>query len=328
MGDVLTDDVTGLTNGTAYTFTVAATNSVGTGTASAPSNAVTPATLPGSPTDVAATAGGSSASLTWVAPASDGGAPITHYVITPYVGTTAQAPVTAGSGTTFDVTGLTNGTTYTFTVTATNSAGSGPASLPSNVVTPIITYVPGYWMVAKNGSIYAKGMVTPFGSPAAINSPIVGMVSDTDNLGYWLVASDGGVFNYGDVGFYGSHGGSHLNSPVVGSRPRPMTGATGWWARTAASSPTATPDSTAATGAPTSTARWWGSRPPPTAAATGWWLPTGETSPMATPRSTAATAASPQQPGGGNGSDERRSRLLAGGRGRRRLRLRRRPLRG
>ncbi len=227
VGDVLTDDVTGLTNGTAYTFTVAATNSVGTGTASAASNAVTPATLPGAPTDVVATAGGSSASLTWTPPASNGGASISHYVITPYIGTTAQTPVTTGSGTSFDVTGLTNGTTYTFTVAATNRVGSGPASSPSNAVTPIITYVPGYWMVAKNGSIYAKGMVTPLGSPSATNSPIVGMASDTDNLGYWLVASDGGVFNYGDVGFYGSHGGSPLNSPVVGIAP--TTDDRGYW---------------------------------------------------------------------------------------------------
>ena len=34
--------------------------------------------------------------------------------------------------------------------------------------------------------------------------------------GYWLLASDGGIFAYGDAGFYGSHGGSPLNQPVVG----------------------------------------------------------------------------------------------------------------
>ncbi len=139
VGDVLTDDVTGLTNGTAYTFTVAATNSVGTGTASAPSNSVTPTSVviaPGAPTDVVATAGNASASLTWAAPASDGGASITNYVITPYIGTTAQTPITVGDVLTDDVTGLTNGTAYTFTVAATNSAGTGTASAASNAVTP------------------------------------------------------------------------------------------------------------------------------------------------------------------------------------------------
>jgi len=221
VGNVLSDDVTGLTNGTTYTFTVAATNAAGTGTASAASAAVTPATLPGAPSTVVATAGGAAASLTWVAPASDGGAAVTHYVITPYVGTTAQAPRTTGAVTSFDVTGLTVGTTYTFTVTATNRVGSGPASSPSNPVTPFTAYVPGYWMVSANGSIYAKGSVRSFGAPDALNSPIVGMASATDNLGYWLVAADGGVFNYGTAGFYGSHGDAPLNSPVVGIAPTP-----------------------------------------------------------------------------------------------------------
>ena len=37
--------------------------------------------------------------------------------------------------------------------------------------------------------------------------------------GYWLVASDGGIFGYGDAGFYGSHGGSPLNKPIVAIEP-------------------------------------------------------------------------------------------------------------
>ena len=207
--------VTGLTNGTAYTFTVTATNAVGTGAASAASNSVTPkgaqtitfanpgtqnfgtaptlsatassgltpafsstttgvctvtsggaltfvtagtctidadqagnavfqaaptvsqsftvaAIVPGAPTIGTATAGDAQAAVSFTAPASTGGAAITGYTVTSspggFTGTGSASPIT--------VTGLTNGTAYTFTVTATNSAGTGLASAASNSVTP------------------------------------------------------------------------------------------------------------------------------------------------------------------------------------------------
>ncbi|MDT0213272.1 DUF4082 domain-containing protein [Rothia sp. ARF10] len=133
--------VTGLTNGTAYTFRVAATNAVGTGPSSAESAPVTPlgATVPAAPTGVSATAGDGSAVVSWTAP-SNGGSTITAYTVTPYAGATALAPTTvSGSppGTTATVTGLTNGTAYTFRVAATNAVGTGPQSAPSAVVTPV-----------------------------------------------------------------------------------------------------------------------------------------------------------------------------------------------
>lgn len=131
--------VGGLNNGTAYTFTVAAVNGVGTGPASAASAALTPsaATLPGAPTGVSGTARDGAVGLAWTAPASEGGSVITGYVITPYIGGTAQGPILTGSATTsYTVQGLTNGTAYTFTVAAINAVGTGAASAPSAAVTP------------------------------------------------------------------------------------------------------------------------------------------------------------------------------------------------
>lgn len=207
--------VIGLTNGVAYTFTVTATNSAGTGAASAASNSVTPASLqtitfadpgaqnfgtsptlmatsdsgltptftssttgvctissggllnfvsvgtctinadqvgdssylaattvsrsfsisavvPGAPTAASATAGDTQASVTFSAPIFTGGAAITGYTATSnpggFTGASASSPLT--------VTGLTNGVAYTFTVTATNSVGTGAASTATSSTTP------------------------------------------------------------------------------------------------------------------------------------------------------------------------------------------------
>jgi hypothetical protein len=128
--------VTGLTNGTAYTFTVTATNAAGTSAASDVSNSVTPATVPGAPIVGTATAGYQQASVPFTAPASNGGSTITSYTATSSPGSFTGTLTQAGSGT-ITVTGLANGTAYTFTVTATNAAGTSAASDPSNQVTTV-----------------------------------------------------------------------------------------------------------------------------------------------------------------------------------------------
>ncbi|MBF9131694.1 DUF11 domain-containing protein [Plantactinospora sp. S1510] len=134
-----TRTLTGLTVGASYTLTVAAVNAIGTGTASPASNAVVPFVLPGAPTITAASAGDSAATLTWTAP-SNGGSPILSYVVTPYVAGVAQTPQTfTGTGTTRTVTGLTPGTSYTFTVAATNAGGTGPPSAQSTPVIPNVS---------------------------------------------------------------------------------------------------------------------------------------------------------------------------------------------
>ena len=72
------------------------------------------------------------ATVSFTTPADDGGSPITSYTVTSSPG----AITMSGNASPITVTGLTNGTEYTFTVTATNAIGTGPASAPSNPVTP------------------------------------------------------------------------------------------------------------------------------------------------------------------------------------------------
>ena len=129
-----TAEVTNLTNGTLYTFWVTATNDAGS---SGLSNnvQVRPFTAPGVPTNVTATTRNAEATINWTAPTSDGGTAITSYTVTSSTGN-FQATTANGLTTTATISGLTNGTAYTFTVLATNDVGPSTASGASNPVTP------------------------------------------------------------------------------------------------------------------------------------------------------------------------------------------------
>ena len=137
--------VTGLTNGTAYTFRVAAVNAGGAGSYSVVSAAVTPFTTPDAPTVVAGVAGNTQVVVSWTAPANNGGSAIIQYQVsyapqgTDSYGTWSTATATQSSGATFTVTGLTNGTSYKFKVAATNAAGDGSYSTSSSAVTAYTT---------------------------------------------------------------------------------------------------------------------------------------------------------------------------------------------
>ena len=136
--------VTGLTNGTSYVFQVNTTNAIGTSNYSAASAAAVPATTPSAPNAFAATSGNNAQSvLTWTAPTTNGGASVTSYTVTSPTAT-IPASCIATANLTCTVTGLTNGTTYTFSITASNSAGVGAATTttatPSNTPSsPVIT---------------------------------------------------------------------------------------------------------------------------------------------------------------------------------------------
>jgi hypothetical protein len=101
------------------------------------STGVAGVTPPGAPAINSVTAGNAQATISFTAPNSDGGSPITMYTVTSNPGGFIGSGTTASDSIT--VYGLTNGTPYTFTVTATNRVGYGPASAPSNSVTPSMT---------------------------------------------------------------------------------------------------------------------------------------------------------------------------------------------
>jgi Fibronectin type III domain len=98
-----------------------------------------PAEVPDPAMAVTAVPGPALATVSWSAPAWDGGAAVTAYTVTAYaagrpalVRTVTGLPVPE----TVIVDGLANGTTYTFNVSATNRVGAGPQSLPSAALTP------------------------------------------------------------------------------------------------------------------------------------------------------------------------------------------------
>ena len=121
---------TGLTNGTAYSFTVRAANSEGEGAAA--TAATTPqAVAPGAPGNFNATAGDGRIELTWNAPANNGGAAISAYIV--YVNNTAALTTSARVATL--TAGINNGTAYTLWARASNYVGEG-ANSNSATVTP------------------------------------------------------------------------------------------------------------------------------------------------------------------------------------------------
>ncbi len=178
--------VSSLTNGTAYTFTVVATSVVGDSVPSAASNSVTPLappppdTVPDAPTIGTATAGSQAATVTWTAPANNGGQPITKYVVTSSPG--GKKCNGGGVATQCTVTGLSKGGTYTFTVIAHNSVGD---SLSSGATAPItLANAPDApsGVVAQSG--YNQTVPVTWVAPLDNGSPITG---------YTASASPGGA---------------------------------------------------------------------------------------------------------------------------------------
>jgi hypothetical protein len=127
--------ISGLSNGTLYGFKIRAVNALGSGAESG-SVSVAPRTVPSVPTGLTAVAGDARVSLSFTAPATDGGASITNYEYQVDSGAwVTPSPAMAVSPMT--MTGMTNGSTYNIKIRAVNAAGSGPESDAVSVSLPV-----------------------------------------------------------------------------------------------------------------------------------------------------------------------------------------------
>lgn len=122
--------VTGLVNGTLVSCTVIAFNAIGNSVPSAPSNSVTPATVPGAPTIGTATPGNASATVDFAPPAQTGGEAIIDYTLSCAPG----AGQVSGTLSPLTVSALVNGVVHACSVSARNAVGSGPASAPVQLI--------------------------------------------------------------------------------------------------------------------------------------------------------------------------------------------------
>ena len=189
-------------------------------------------------------------------------------------------------------------------------AGASTTTTGSSGGIESLTSIPSanFWLADAKGDVWAFGSApAPTARPPAfLSTPSSASRRPTTAKGYWLVATDGGIFSYGDAKFYGSTGAIALNRPIVGMASTPTRRATGSWRRTAASSPTATPGSTARPVPSSSTGPSSPWPPLPTARGTGSWPATAASSPTATPPSTVDGDAQARPAHRGHGPHARR----------------------
>jgi hypothetical protein len=189
--------VTGLSNGNNYDFRVAAINSAGTGSYVVVTGiaVAAAATTPGAISNLASVPGDTQVALSWSAPASNGGSPITDYAIQ-YKLSSDSTWTTFNDGTSTatnaTVTGLTNGVSYDFSVAAVNSVGTGTA------VTTSATGTSGTGGNGGNGGGGGGGNTTPTGGTTTATAPtapvgVVDSITGGLTLNWTNPSSDGGA---------------------------------------------------------------------------------------------------------------------------------------
>ena len=199
LGNVLTYTDTGLINGQTYFYNVSAVSSVGEGDRSVEVSA-TPARAPSAPTLDSAMSGDRHIVLVWIAPSNTGGAPVIKYAV--YRGTATNGETlltTLGNVLTYDSTGLTNGVTYYYKVSALNSAGEG---VSSNELSATPAGVPSAPTLDSVNSVNSQ-VVLAWSAPASDGyASITGykVYRATTSGGEVLLATTGNVLTYTDTG--------------------------------------------------------------------------------------------------------------------------------
>jgi hypothetical protein len=181
---------------------------------------------PNAPTSPVATGGDTSASVAFTAPANVGGSAITAYYAVANDGTTSSAassPVT--------VSGLTNGTSYTFNVWALNSYGPGPWSVTTNSVTPAVVtkglIAGAYTNAIQYVNIDSFSNTTSFGSLTTARGGSVGLfnttrmvisagLNDVCTMDYITISTTGNATVFGNQANPTNNGTSGCSSPTRG----------------------------------------------------------------------------------------------------------------
>jgi hypothetical protein len=134
--------VTGLQSGVAYTFTVTASNAVGTSAPSAASNSITATTVPQAPTVTATDVGTGRAYNNGAATVTITGGATGGSAITSYAATSSPGSFSSSGASPLTVTGLASNTAYTFSVTATNANGTSAATVSNSITATTVPQAP------------------------------------------------------------------------------------------------------------------------------------------------------------------------------------------